>query len=78
MPRATCATPWAPCAPRQDFAGSLGPLGEPATFVQTAQRLRGGMTARRFTVTFPGRKLTVSTYEMPDGKLEQYLVAPED
>lgn len=34
------------------------------------------MTARRFLVTFPKQKLTITTYELPDGKLEQYLIAP--
>ncbi len=31
------------------------------------------MTFRVFTVTFPDRELKVTTYQMPDGKLEQYL-----
>ena len=34
------------------------------------------MTFRVFKVSFPERELTVTTYEMPDGKLEQYLVIP--
>jgi hypothetical protein len=32
------------------------------------------MTFRGFNVGFPGRQLRVTVYEMPDGKLEQYLV----
>jgi len=32
------------------------------------------MTGRSFVVKFPQRKLRVWTYEMPDGKLEQYQV----
>lgn len=62
---------------RQDLKQSLGPLGEPATFEARSHRLRGGMTGRRFAVAFSGRKLTIVTYEMPDGKLEQFLIAPE-
>ena len=31
---------------------------------------------RIFTVTFPDRDLKVTTYQMPDGKFEQYLVIP--
>jgi D-alanyl-D-alanine carboxypeptidase len=58
----------------QDFAASLAPLGAPGEFTQTAQQERGGMTARVFRVTFAKKVLIVSTYEMPDGKLEQYLV----
>ncbi len=60
----------------QDFAASLAPLGAPSAFVQTGQSLRGGMVLRSYRVTFPGRTLRVWTYEMPDGKLEQYQVAP--
>ena len=32
------------------------------------------MTFRVFNVAFPGKQLRVTVYEMPDGKLEQYLV----
>ena len=59
-----------------DFATSLKPLGPPLSFKQTKEEGRGGMTFRVFTVTFPERELKVTTYEMPDGKLEQYLVIP--
>jgi len=34
------------------------------------------MIFRSFTATFPDRELKITTYEMPDGKLEQYLVEP--
>ena len=34
------------------------------------------MTFRTFNATFPDRELSVTTYTMPDGKLEQYLVFP--
>jgi hypothetical protein len=60
----------------KDFSSSLGPLGTPTGFVQTRQSLRGGMTGRSYRVTFPNRVLRVWTFEMPDGKLEQYQVAP--
>jgi len=36
--------------------------------------LRGGMTLRLFTVSFKSKRVTVSTYTMPDGKLEQFMV----
>jgi D-alanyl-D-alanine carboxypeptidase len=61
-----------------DFAASLGPLGTPQAFVQTAEQGRGGMLERVYRVTFPGRALRVWTYEMPDGKLEQYQVAAQN
>jgi len=60
----------------QDFASGLAPLGTPTAFVQTGQASRGGMTERVYRVTFPGRALRVWTYEMPNGQLEQYQVAP--
>ena len=61
-----------------DFKSSLGPLGAPASFVQQGQSLRGGMTFRSFLVRFQHRTLRLTTYTMPDGKLEQYLVAEID
>jgi len=61
----------------KDFASSLGPLGAPIGFVQTATQKRGGMVLRVYRATFPNRALRVWTYETPDGKLEQYQVAPQ-
>jgi hypothetical protein len=61
-----------------DFESSLAPLGKPSSVKQVAEELRGGMTFRVFRVEFGsgGRRLTITTYTMPDGKLEQYLVLP--
>ena len=61
----------------KDFASSLGPLGAPTGFVQTGTQKRGGMVLRVYRATFPNRALRVWTYEMPDGKLEQYQVSPQ-
>lgn len=58
----------------QDFASSLKPLGQPLSFHQTSTMLRGGMMFHGFEATFASRRLTITTYEKPDGKLEQYLV----
>jgi len=60
----------------KDFQSSLGPLGAPTGFVQARTTLRGGMTYRSYRVSFPNRMLRVWTFETPDGKLEQYQVAP--
>jgi len=60
----------------KDLQSSLAPLGAPTGFVQTRTALRGGMTYRSYRVSFPNRAIRVWTYEMPDGKLEQYQVAP--
>jgi CubicO group peptidase (beta-lactamase class C family) len=62
----------------KDFAASLAALGEPQAFTQSRQALRGGMTLRVYSVKFPDKALQAWTYEMPDGKLEQYQVAPQD
>jgi D-alanyl-D-alanine carboxypeptidase len=61
-----------------DYQSSLAPLGQPASLKQLTEQLRGGMTFRAFRVTFPdsSRQLNITTYTMPDGKLEQYLVIP--
>jgi D-alanyl-D-alanine carboxypeptidase len=59
-----------------DFASSLKNLGTPISFQQEREEQRGGMTFRSFRVEFQDRHLAVTTYEMPDGKLEQFLVIP--
>ncbi len=60
----------------KDFATGLAPLGAPQSFVQASQGLRGGMTLRVYIIRFPQQKvLRAWTYEMPDGKLEQYQIA---
>lgn len=61
----------------QDFRRSLSPLGAPKDFTQERKGDRGGMVYRKFKVKLAKRDLAVTTYEMPDGKLEQYLVLPE-
>jgi len=59
----------------KDFASGLAPLGTPQEFTETRQSARGGMLLRVYRVKFPQKTLQVWTYEMPDGKLEQYQVA---
>ncbi|MDP9362017.1 MAG: beta-lactamase family protein [Acidobacteriota bacterium] len=59
----------------KDFAASLAPLGTPQEFVQSAQSLRGGMTLRRYRIKFPNKTLRLTTFIMPDGKIEQYQIA---
>lgn len=59
----------------EDFKSSLGPLGKPDSFTQTSQSLRGGMTGRVYMVRFKDKTIRAWTYEMPDGKLEQFQVS---
>lgn len=61
-----------------DFAASLKPLGEPLSITQIATNHRGGMTFRAFRIHLVKQNLMLTTYEMPDGKLEQYLISPRD
>ena len=60
-----------------DFKNSMGPLGEPLTFHQTDSSLRGGMTFRSFRIVYPTRTLRLTTYTYPGGKMEQFLIYPE-
>jgi CubicO group peptidase (beta-lactamase class C family) len=59
----------------EDFKNSLGPLGKWDSFTQTSQSLRGGMIGRVYSVRFAQKTIRAWTYEMPDGKLEQFQVA---
>jgi CubicO group peptidase (beta-lactamase class C family) len=60
----------------EDFKNSLGPLGKWESFTQTGQNLRGGMVYRNYIIRFANNKAVRAwTYEMPDGKLEQFQVA---
>ncbi|HKR60295.1 MAG TPA: serine hydrolase domain-containing protein [Pyrinomonadaceae bacterium] len=61
-----------------DFKSSLGPLGVPQSFTQASQSLRGGMVGRVFLVRFKDKTVRAWTYEMPDGKLEQFQVAVQN
>jgi CubicO group peptidase (beta-lactamase class C family) len=62
----------------KDFASGLAPLGTPVSFVQSSQGLRGGMTLRVYIIRFSQKTLRAWTYEMPDGKLEQYQIAAQN
>jgi D-alanyl-D-alanine carboxypeptidase len=59
----------------RDFASSLGPLGKPSELTQSAQSLRGGMTLRRYKIVFPKKTFRLTTFILPDGKIEQYQIA---
>jgi len=58
----------------KDYGDSLGPLDTPESFIQTRSSLRGGMTERVYQVKYPTKTLSIIIYQMPDGKIEQYLV----
>ena len=58
-----------------DYAASLGRLGIPAEFTQTGESLRGGMTIRNYRIRVGGIVLDLTTMTLPDGRIEQYLIA---
>ncbi|MGH8114459.1 MAG: serine hydrolase domain-containing protein [Rhodanobacteraceae bacterium] len=62
----------------RDYQTSLAPLGKPTTFTIRSARKRGGMQMRGYSVSFPKVKLDITTYTLPDGKLEQYIVSSSD
>lgn len=61
-----------------DYQTSLAPLGKPESFKIRSARKRGGMQMRGYTVTFAKKKLAITTYTLPNGKLEQYIVSSSD
>lgn len=67
-----CFTPTA----LADYRDSLAWLGAPTSFVETSSALRGGFTAAKYTVTYPGRTLTVGLRAEPGagGRFEQFTV----
>lgn len=60
----------------EDYASSLGPLGEPSRFTQSSSEERGGMTYRGYRVQTASKTLSISTYVTPDGKFAQFLISP--
>ncbi|HYM28950.1 MAG TPA: serine hydrolase domain-containing protein [Steroidobacteraceae bacterium] len=58
-----------------DYAASLGPLGEPTDFTPTSYSLRGGMAIRTYRIRAGGTVMELTSMTMPDGKIEQYIVA---
>jgi D-alanyl-D-alanine carboxypeptidase len=59
-----------------DYGSSLGALGDIKQFEMTEETGRGGMIFRAYRVSFAKRNVIITIYEMPDGKIEQYLVGP--
>jgi CubicO group peptidase (beta-lactamase class C family) len=61
----------------KDFADSLGPLGAPESFAGSSQSLRGGMIFRDYRIRFKDKTLRATTFTLPDGNIEQYMVEEE-
>lgn len=58
-----------------DYASSLGPLGAPTEFNALGSSIRGGMTIRSYRIGAGGTVMDLTTMTLPDGKIEQYIVA---
>jgi len=61
----------------KDFASSIGSCGAVTDVRQTNSFQRGGMTGRSYRVVCGKKEYGVSTFVMPDGKIEQFIVTPE-
>jgi D-alanyl-D-alanine carboxypeptidase len=59
-----------------DYGSSLSPLGAVLDFKETSATERGGMSYRYYRVQTKSKPLTLSTFFMPDGKVDQFLVYP--
>jgi D-alanyl-D-alanine carboxypeptidase len=60
-----------------DYRSSLAPFGAIKSVTQTTAFPRGGMMYRGFAVQFSnGKQVRLSTFTVPDGKIEQFLVEP--
>ncbi len=57
-----------------DLKSSLGKLGSLKSVKPGREGLRGGMVYRSYRAEFAKKTVVLSTYVMPDGKIEQYLV----
>ena len=62
----------------QDFAASLGPLGPPVEVTEQSRSLRGGMTFVAYRIRCAEKTVVATTFVTPDGKLEQFQVAPQE
>jgi D-alanyl-D-alanine carboxypeptidase len=59
-----------------DYQTSLSKLGQPLGVHDRGHQDRGGMVFHGYEVTYAGRNVHVTTYELPDGRLDQLLIVP--
>lgn len=58
-----------------DYAKSLTPLGAPTEFVAGGEGPRGGMLIRSYRIRAGGVTMDLTTMTLPDGKIDQYIIA---
>jgi CubicO group peptidase (beta-lactamase class C family) len=61
-----------------DYAASLAPLGAPTEFARDGEALRGGMRIRSYRIRAGAVSMELTTMTLPDGRLDQYIVARRD
>ncbi|HET9742871.1 MAG TPA: serine hydrolase domain-containing protein [Terriglobales bacterium] len=61
-----------------DYQATLANLGQPESVKINGEDQRGGMTFRALTAQYANKQFTITEYELPDGKLEQFLLLPRD
>ena len=59
-----------------DYSTLLSAAGPVQTFELSRRYSRGGMVGRSYRVVTAKRRLAISTFSLPDGKLEQFLITP--
>ena len=62
----------------RDYASSLGQLGQVDEFQLVGESLRGGMVHRSYQVKLDRGAVDINSFWMPDGKIEQFIVAPHE
>ncbi len=58
----------------KDYQATIAPLGDLQDVRPLGASGRGGMMARGYSARFAKKGLRISVFEMPDGKIEQYLI----
>jgi hypothetical protein len=58
-----------------DYQSSLAPLGEPTEFSRQGETVRGGMRLRFYQIRAGSVVMDLTTMTLPDGKLDQYIIA---
>lgn len=58
-----------------DYAASLAPLGAPSEFTASGESLRGGMMIRSFRIRAGGVAMGLTVMTLPDGRIDQYIIA---
>jgi hypothetical protein len=62
----------------KDFADSLSPLGNLESVNQNNSGNRGGMIQRSYTAKFQKKTLSISIFQMTDGRFEQFMLRAQE